>query len=243
LGDGSAWGLSLSYVEQTEPRGLADAFRLGRSFIGSDSVAFILGDNIFHGPVFGQQLRATFQTNTGATVFAYRVSDPERYGVVAFGDDDEPTDVVEKPVVPPSNWAVTGLYFYDNRVVDIAASLAPSPRGELEITDVNRAYLRQGALSVVKIGRGVAWLDTGTHASMNQASEFIRILEQRQGLKIGCPEEIAFICGYISAHQLAALAAPLCAGDYGTYLLSLLDDVRHDESLSSLERLWRQSLG
>lgn len=223
LGDGSQWGISLHYIEQPRPEGLAQAFTLGKSFIGRDRSALCLGDNIFYGHGLPEQLRRAAQ-GEGATVFAYRVKDPERYGVVHFDADGRALDIEEKPRVPKSNYAVTGLYFYDNDVVDIAASLKPSPRGEYEITDVNSEYLRRGRLKVELMGRGVAWLDTGTHESLLQAAMFIEAIENRQGLKVACPEEIAFHAGYIDAAQLEAMAARLGKTGYGAYLSNLLKD-------------------
>ena len=221
LGDGHRWGISLSYVEQPRPEGLAQAFIIGRNFVGNDRVALVLGDNIFYGHGLPEQLRAAAEHTSGATVFAYRVRDPERYGVVQFDGDGNALDIEEKPKQPKSNYAVTGLYFYDNQVLDIAASLKPSPRGELEITDVNRAYLERRTLRVELMGRGVAWLDTGTHESLLQASTFIEAIESRQGLKVCCPEEIAFRSGYIDAARLEQLALPLAKTGYGTYLLEI----------------------
>jgi glucose-1-phosphate thymidylyltransferase len=222
LGDGAQWGLSLQYAEQPEPRGIAEAFRIGDTFIGDDRVCLVLGDNVFYGQGLRPMLRRAAGRETGATVFGYYVSTPERYGVVAFDDDQQATSIEEKPDAPKSNYAVTGLYFYDNDVVDIARSITPSDRGELEITDVNRRYLEQGALNVELMGRGIAWLDTGTHASLMQASNFIQAIEERQGLKVACPEEIAWRQGWIGDEQLRALAEPLTQTDYGTYLLDLL---------------------
>jgi glucose-1-phosphate thymidylyltransferase len=224
LGDGAKWGLSLSYAEQPRPEGLAQAFLIGRQFVGSDSVALVLGDNIFYGDRLSEQLRTAGRHAEGATVFAYRVNDPERYGVVQFDRTGRALDIEEKPTHPKSNFAVTGLYFYDNQVLDIASSLKPSPRGELEITDVNRLYLKYGQLRVVTLGRGTVWLDTGTHESLLQAGAFIEMTETRQGLKVCCPEEVAFRCGYINAEQLRQLARPLAKTRYGAYLLELLED-------------------
>jgi len=224
LGDGAKWGLSLSYAEQLRPEGLAQAFIIGRQFVGSDSVALVLGDNIFYGDRLSEQLRTAGRHAEGATVFAYRVNDPERYGVVQFDRSGRALDIEEKPIHPKSNFAVTGLYFYDNQVLDIASSLKPSPRGELEITDVNRLYLKYGQLRVVTLGRGTVWLDTGTHESLLQAGAFIEMTETRQGLKVCCPEEVAFRCGYITAEQLRQLARPLAKTRYGAYLLELLEE-------------------
>ncbi len=222
LGDGAQWGLSFTYAEQPRPEGLAQAFLIGQRFIGEERVALVLGDNIFYGHGLPEQLQAAAECDSGATVFAYRVRDPERYGVVSFDSGGRAVTLEEKPSQPKSNYAVTGLYFYDNRVVDLARSLKPSARGELEITDLNRLYLERGALNVQRLGRGVAWLDTGTHESLIQASMFIEALEARQGLKVGCPEEIAFRAGLIDAAQLERLAKPLAKSGYGTYLLELL---------------------
>ena len=222
LGDGAQWGLSFTYAAQPRPEGLAQAFLIGQRFIGEERVALVLGDNIFYGHGLPEQLQAAAGCDSGATVFAYRVRDPERYGVVSFDSGGRAVTLEEKPSQPKSNYAVTGLYFYDNRVVDLARSLKPSARGELEITDLNRLYLERGALNVQRLGRGVAWLDTGTHESLIQASMFIEALEARQGLKVGCPEEIAFHAGYIDAAQLERLAKPLAKSGYGTYLLELL---------------------
>ncbi len=224
LGDGARWGLSLSYAEQPKPEGLAQAFLIGRDFIGGDPSALVLGDNIFHGHDLQKDLQGAVARTHGASVFAYPVQDPHRYGVVEFGADGRAVSIEEKPANPRSRYAVTGLYFYDEKVADIAASLKPSPRGELEITDVNRRYLEQGDLNVVMMGRGHAWLDTGTHESLIEASHFVQTIEKRQGLKIAAPEEIAFRMGYIDAAQLRRLAEPLHNSGYGKYLLSVLEE-------------------
>ena len=221
LRDGHQWGISLTYSEQPRPEGLAQAFIIGRRFVGNDSVALVLGDNIFYGHGLPEQLRTAAHRTVGATVFAYRVRDPERYGVAQFDEEGNALDIEEKPTRPKSYFAVTGLYYYDNQVLDIAASLRPSARGELEITDVNRAYLKRGTLKVETLGRGVAWLDTGTHESLLQAATFIETVETRQGLKVCCPEEIAYRSGYIDTAQLERLAQPLSKTSYGTYLLQL----------------------
>jgi glucose-1-phosphate thymidylyltransferase len=221
LGDGQRWGISLTYAEQPRPEGLAQAFIIGKRFVGNDRVALVLGDNIFYGHGLPVQLRKAAEHGSGATVFAYRVRDPERYGVVQFDAQGNALGIEEKPRQPKSNFAVTGLYFYDNDVLDIAAALKPSARGELEITDVNRAYLERRTLRVELLGRGVAWLDTGTHESLMQAAMFIEAIESRQGLKVCCPEEIAFRAGYIDAARLEQLAIPLVKSGYGSYLLEI----------------------
>jgi glucose-1-phosphate thymidylyltransferase len=223
LGDGHQWGLSISYTVQPSPDGLAQAFILGESFIGQSPVSLVLGDNIFYGGGFSQKLQSAASRDAGASVFAYYVQDPERYGVVNFDSSGVALDIEEKPVAPKSHYAVTGLYFYDNDVVDIAKGIAPSSRGELEITDVNKVYLERGDLHVELMGRGTAWLDTGTHNSLLDAANFIRVVEERQGLKIACPEEVAYRMGYISADDLRALAAPLEKSGYGLYLNNLLN--------------------
>lgn len=224
LGDGSQWGLSLRYAVQPTADGLAQAFIIGRDFIGNDPSALILGDNIYYGHDFEAQLRMASDRLSGASVFAYHVQDPERYGVVEFGPNRRAISIEEKPDRPKSNYAVTGLYFYDNAVCDIAADVRPSARGELEITDINRAYLERGQLNVELMRRGMAWLDTGTHDSLIEASQFIATIQHRQGLKVACPEEIAFRKGYVNAAELEALAEPLKKNDYGQYLLRLLSD-------------------
>ena len=222
LGDGSQWGVSIQYAEQPSPDGLAQAFLLGEAFIGKDPAALVLGDNIFYGGGFSQKLSSAADRESGASVFAYYVHDPERYGVVSFDKDGVAVDIEEKPARPRSHYAVTGLYFYDNDVIDIARNIKPSHRGELEITDVNKVYLERGDLHVEVMSRGTAWLDTGTHNSLLDAANFIRVVEERQGLKIACPEEVAYRMGYINAEQLLALAAPLEKSGYGIYLQSLL---------------------
>jgi glucose-1-phosphate thymidylyltransferase len=224
LGDGSDWGLNLQYAVQPSPDGLAQAFLIGRHFIGHDPSALVLGDNIFYGHDLHVQLERAVAEPDGATIFAYHVQDPERYGVVAFNDQNQATSLEEKPSKAKSNYAVTGLYFYDNQVVDIATHLKPSPRGELEITDVNRIYLERDQLHVEIMGRGYAWLDTGTHESLIEASNFIETIEHRQGLKVACPEEIAYRRGFIGAEQLEKLAQPLAKNGYGQYLIRLLQE-------------------
>ena len=224
LGDGSQWGIHISYTVQPSPDGLAQAFILGADFIGSSPASLVLGDNIFYGGGFSQKLKSAASRDQGASVFAYYVHDPERYGVVSFDANGVARDIEEKPARPKSHYAVTGLYFYDNDVVDIARNIRPSARGELEITDVNKAYLQRGDLNVEVMSRGTAWLDTGTHNSLLDAANFIRVVEERQGLKIACPEEVAYRMGYISAEDLLALAAPLEKSGYGHYLKALLDD-------------------
>ncbi|MBW1681441.1 MAG: glucose-1-phosphate thymidylyltransferase RfbA [Deltaproteobacteria bacterium] len=223
LGDGDQWGLRFHYREQPRPEGLAQAFIIGREFVGRDRVCMVLGDNIFYGHGLPEKLKHAVKRERGATVFGYWVKDPERYGVVAFDDAGRALGIEEKPRKPRSHWAVTGLYFYDNRVLDIAAGLKPSARGELEITDVNRIYLEMGELHVEKLGRGIAWLDTGTHQSLMQASNFIQVIEERQGLKVACVEEIAFRMGYIDADRLETLARSLMQNGYGRYLMNLLE--------------------
>lgn len=224
LGDGTDLGCNFTYAEQAEPKGLAEAFIIGEQFIGNDSAALILGDNIFYGHGFEEELKAAADPE-GGLVFAYRVADPERYGVVEFDKNLQAISIEEKPTKPKSNFAVPGLYFYDNQVVEIARNLKPSPRGELEITDVNRHYLREGRLKVAVLSRGVAWLDTGTHASLIQAAQFVQAIEDRQGLKIGCIEEIAFEKGFIDAGALEKLAHKYLKSGYGEYLLGLLRDI------------------
>ena len=222
MGDGSAWGLEISYAIQEKPEGLAQAFIIGDKFFGNDSACLVLGDNIFYGAGMGEKLMRAASRPKGATVFAYHVENPERYGVVTFDKDDKPVEIVEKPKDPKSPWAVTGLYFYDNRVVDIARSIRPSARGELEITDVNKAYLEMGELSVERLGRGYAWLDTGTHDSLIEASEFVRTVQRRQGVQIACLEEIAYENGFITQEQLLARAKLFEKTDYGRYLTRLV---------------------
>jgi glucose-1-phosphate thymidylyltransferase len=224
FGDGSLWGLDLQYAVQPNPEGLAQAFIIGREFVGSGPVALILGDNIFYGHGFGETLREAASRDEGATIFGYYVRDPERYGVVEFEEGGRVVGLEEKPPKPRSHYAVTGLYFYDNQVLDIAANLEPSARGELEITDVNVEYLRRDQLRVKIMGRGMAWLDTGTHDSLLQAADFVKTIEERQGLKVACPEEIAYRMGYIDAEQVVRLAEPLKNNNYGQYLLELAHD-------------------
>jgi glucose-1-phosphate thymidylyltransferase len=222
LSDGSRWGVNFSYAEQPRPEGLAQAFIIGREFVGADNVSLVLGDNIFYGQGFGDLLDSAVKRTEGATVFGYYVRDPERYGVVEFDGDGAVLSIEEKPKSPRSHYAVTGLYIYDNQILDIAASLVPSGRGELEITDANLAYLERDQLRVEVVGRGMAWLDAGTHESLMQSASFIETLELRQGLKIGCPEEIAYRRGYIDAEQLERLALTMSKNSYGQYLLELL---------------------
>jgi len=231
LGNGEQWGLTLSYAQQPSPDGLAQAFIIGADFIGRDHSVLILGDNIFYGHDLSTNLQRTASQSEGATVFAYHVSDPQRYGVITFDSRRQATSLEEKPAIPQSNYAVTGLYFYDSDVVEIAADLRPSRRGELEITDINKAYLERGRLAVEVLGRGFAWLDTGTPESLLSASTFVETIEQRQGLKISCPEEVAYRMGFIDAAQVIALAKPLAKSSYGQYLLGLLEQgdlVRHE---------------
>ena len=224
LGSGAQWGLSLSYAEQPRPEGLAQAYIIGAEFVGHEPSILVLGDNIFYGHGLSQLLREAVSRTQGASVFAYRVSDPERYGVVEFDAQGQAVSIEEKPAKPRSNWAVTGLYIYDHQVVDIAASLKPSARGELEITDVNRAYLERGELRVEMMGRGYAWLDTGTPDSLLEAGEFVRALEKRQGFRIACPEEVAFASGWISREELVSQARNLAKSDYGRYLMRVADE-------------------
>ncbi len=224
LGDGESWGLSFSYAEQPSPDGLAQAFLIGEEFIGDDGVALVLGDNVFYSHSLQESLLNAARKEKGATVFGYHVKNPEAYGVVEFSEDGSVLSVEEKPLKPLSNYAITGLYFYDNRVIDIAKNVQPSARGELEITDVNREYLKADELTVEILGRGAAWLDTGTHANLLAASTFVQTIEERQGLKIACPEEIAFRMGYINAAQLQALAEPLQKSGYGEYLFQVLNE-------------------
>ncbi len=224
LGDGAGLGVSIAYAEQARPAGLAEAFLIGRSFVGPDRVALALGDNVFYGHGFPEQLQSAARRDVGATIFAYRVRDPQRYGVIDFDAQGRALSIEEKPARPKSNFAVTGLYFYDHRVVEIASGLTPSARGELEITDVNRAYLASGDLYVEMLGRGVAWLDTGTPTALMQAGHFIQAIEERQGLKVACPEEIAWKMGFIDTAQLRAAARALAGTEYGDYLAGLADE-------------------
>jgi glucose-1-phosphate thymidylyltransferase len=224
LDDGGQWGLNIAYAVQPRPEGLAQAFVIGRDFIGDDNCALVLGDNIFFGHYIREDLKRAASHAIGATVFGYQVRDPERYGVVEFDREGKAISIEEKPARPKSSYAVTGLYFYDNQVVDIAASLRPSARGELEITDVNRRYLEQGRLRVERMGRGYAWFDAGTHDSLLQASEFVRTIQERQGLQIACPEELAYRLGYIDAGEVQRLAEPLLKTEYGKYLLHVLEE-------------------
>ena len=224
LGDGSQLGIGISYAAQPSPDGLAQAFIIGRDFVGGDSVALALGDNVFYGHGFPELLGKAGRRQAGATVFAYRVKDPQRYGVVEFGPDGRALGLEEKPEKPRSSWAVVGLYFYDNRVLDIARNLEPSPRGELEITNVNRRYLELGELYVEKLGRGVAWLDTGTHTALLQAATFVQAIEERQGLKVACIEEVAYRMGFVGPDQVRAVAAPMRNNEYGQYLMRMLEE-------------------
>ena len=224
LGDGNAWGLDIAYAEQPSPDGLAQAFIIGEQFIGADNCALVLGDNIYYAHDFSQVLQQASSRASGATILGYHVDDPRAYGVVEFADDGRVLSIEEKPQQPKSKYAVTGLYFYDNRVIDIAKSIAPSARGELEITDVNKKYLELGDLTVELLGRGAAWLDTGTHDNLLAASQFIQTIEKRQGLKVACPEEIAYRMGYINKEQLINLAKLLLKSGYGEYLMNILDD-------------------
>ncbi len=224
LGDGTAWGLNIQYAAQPKPEGLAQAFVIGADFVGNDPVALILGDNIFYGHSLSESLQKASERTSGATVFGYYVNDPERYGVARFDNEGRVVELIEKPAKAPSNYAITGIYFYDAKVMDLARALKPSPRGELEITDLNNLYLQRGELSLERLGRGSAWLDTGTHASLLDAGNFVRIVEERQGLKIACVEEVAYRMKFISADQLARLAEPLRKSGYGEYLLRVLAD-------------------
>jgi glucose-1-phosphate thymidylyltransferase len=224
LGDGSQWGVAFSYAQQTQPRGLADAFIIGRDFVGEDHVSLILGDNIFFGTGLWDQLKQAAQLGEGALVFAYPVRDPERHGIIEFDKDERVISIEEKPKKPRSSFAVPGLYFYDNQVLDFAARLKPSSRGELEITDINRIYLGKGQLRMQQLGRGIAWLDAGTHETLLQAANFVQAVEERQGLMIGCPEEIAYRVGFIAKEQLQNLARKLRHNSYGDYLLRLADE-------------------
>jgi glucose-1-phosphate thymidylyltransferase len=223
LGDGKKWGMTFTYAEQAEPRGIAEAFLIGRDFVAGERSALILGDNLYYGAFLPQVLREALAQESGATVFGYRVRDPERYGVVTFNDKNEVLTIEEKPKKPQSNWAVTGLYFYDGQACDLARKLKPSTRGELEITDLNRLYLEKGQLRVHRLGRGYAWLDTGTHESMLEAAAFVKTIQNRAGLMIGCPEEVAFLMGWIDANQLRALAQPLLKSEYGQDMLLLAE--------------------
>jgi len=227
LGDGSQWGINIQYQVQANPEGLAQAFIIGRDFVGNDEVTLILGDNIFYGEGLSDRLLSLSSVDTGATVFGYYVRDPERYGVVEFDENGVALSVEEKPEKPKSHYAVTGLYFYDNQVLDIARDIKPSSRGELEITDVNRVYLDKGELNVEMLKRGTAWLDTGTHASLLDAANYIRVIEERQGLKIACPEEVAWFMNYITTDQLLSLAKPLQKSGYGQYLIDIVDAGLH----------------
>ena len=224
LGHGGQWGIKIKYAVQPEPKGLAQAFLIGEEFIGQDPVSLILGDNIFYARGLSLKLQQLSKMTSGATVFGYYVKDPHRYGVVGFDDSQKVTSIEEKPARPKSNYAVTGLYFYDNQVIEIAKGVQPSERGELEITDVNMAYLEQGNLAVEILGRGTAWLDTGTHHSLLDAANFVKVLEDRQGLKIGCPEEVAYRMGFINADHLVRIAEPLKKSGYGRYLMSVLEE-------------------
>jgi glucose-1-phosphate thymidylyltransferase len=224
LGDGTAWGLNIQYAAQPRPEGLAQAFVIGADFVGNDPVALILGDNIFYGHSLSESLQKASERTAGATVFGYYVNDPERYGVARFDNEGRVVELIEKPAKAPSNYAITGVYFYDARVVELARSLRPSVRGEFEITDLNNLYLQEGALTLERLGRGCAWLDTGTHASLLDAGNFVRIVEERQGLKIACVEEVAYRMKFIGADQLARLAEPLRKSGYGEYLLRVLAD-------------------
>jgi glucose-1-phosphate thymidylyltransferase len=227
LGDGSKWGINIQYAVQPNPEGLAQAFIIGREFVGNDPVTLILGDNIYYGEGLSERLLALSKQESGATVFGYYVRDPERYGVVDFDKNGKALSIEEKPEKPKSNYAVTGLYFYDNNVLDIAKDIKPSPRGELEITDVNKVYLERGDLNVEMLKRGTAWLDTGTHASLLDAANYIRVIEERQGLKIACPEEIAWFMGFITAEELLTLAKPLQKSGYGQYLIDIINAGLH----------------
>lgn len=238
LGDGSQWGINIYYAFQSEPRGLADAFNVGRPFIGNDKVSLILGDNIFYMSQFGYRLHEAMEFEKGATVFGYYVNDPKRYGVVEFNEDGDAISLEEKPENPKSNYAVTGLYFYDNQVVDIAKDLKPSPRGELEITDVNRVYLEQKQLKVIVLGRGTAWLDTGTHGSLLEAGQFVKIIEERQGLKIACLEEIAYNRGFISKEKLEEVAHSMPESGYSHYLLDVVRKLQLSLHRPKEEMVW-----